>query len=187
MRELVLGAGLEDRQQVGGSRDLSAWAPKAPAATASPPEIGPRRQEESVPWSGVWPRAGASGRPELALPGRAAAPDARMDYASKRCVPCEGGVPALTPAQVDAALPSLRGWEAKEDHTRLRKQLRFADFKAAMRFVNAMADLAEAEGHHPDFAVHYDTVDVTLWTHAVGGLSENDLILAAKLDRLVAA
>lgn len=107
-----------------------------------------------------------------------------MDYASKRCAPCEGGVPALTPEQVEAALRSLRGWEAKERHTRLRKQLRFADFREAMRFVNAMADLAEAEGHHPDFAVHYDTVEVTLWTHAVGGLSENDLILAAKLDRL---
>jgi 4a-hydroxytetrahydrobiopterin dehydratase len=107
-----------------------------------------------------------------------------MDYASKRCVPCEGGVPALAPEQVDSALRSLRGWEARERHTRLYKQLKFADFREAMRFVNAMADLAEAEGHHPDFSVHYNTVDVTLWTHAVGGLSENDLILAAKLDRL---
>jgi len=107
-----------------------------------------------------------------------------MDYASKRCVPCEGGVPALEPKEVGAALSSLEGWEAREGHTRLFKRLRFRDFREAMRFVNGMAELAEAEGHHPDFAVHYDTVEVTLWTHAVGGLSENDLILAAKLDRL---
>ncbi len=107
-----------------------------------------------------------------------------MDYASKRCVPCEGGVPALAPAAVEEALRSLRGWEAQEGHTRLHKRLKFRDFREAMRFVNAMADLAEAEGHHPDFTVHYDTLDVTLWTHAVGGLSENDLILAAKLDWL---
>jgi 4a-hydroxytetrahydrobiopterin dehydratase len=107
-----------------------------------------------------------------------------MDYASKRCVPCEGGTPALGAREVDEALGSLRGWEAQQGHARLHKRLRFRDFREAMRFVNAMADLAEAEGHHPDFTVHYDTVDVTLWTHAVGGLSENDLVLAAKLDRL---
>jgi 4a-hydroxytetrahydrobiopterin dehydratase len=109
-----------------------------------------------------------------------------MDYASKRCVPCEGGVPAFTPSQAEEASRSLRGWDLREGSTRLHKHHRFADFKQAMRFVNAMADLAEAEGHHPDFTVHYDTVDVTLWTHAVGGLSENDFILAAKLDQLEA-
>ena len=107
-----------------------------------------------------------------------------MDYASKRCVPCEGGVPAMAPAQVDEAVRSLDGWDVRDGHRRLHKHHRFQDFREAMRFVDAMADLAEAEGHHPDFAVHYDTVDVTLWTHAVGGLSENDFILAAKLDRL---
>ena len=109
-----------------------------------------------------------------------------MDYASKRCVPCEGGVPAFTSTLAAEATRSLRGWDLREDAKRLHKQLRFRDFKQAMRFVNAMADLAEAEGHHPDFTVHYATVDVTLWTHAVGGLSENDFILAAKLDRLQA-
>ncbi len=107
-----------------------------------------------------------------------------MDFASKRCVPCEGGVPAMTPGEVEEALRALDGWDVRERHTRLHKHHRFEDFKEAMRFVNAMADLAEAEGHHPDFTVHYDTVDVTLFTHAVGGLSENDFILAAKLDRL---
>ena len=108
----------------------------------------------------------------------------RMDYASKKCVPCEGGTPAFTPEKAEEALRSLHGWDLQDGHTEIHRQLRFKDFKAAMRFVNAMADLAEAEGHHPDFAVHYSTVDVTIWTHAVGGLSENDFILAAKLDRI---
>ncbi len=109
-----------------------------------------------------------------------------MDYASKRCVPCEGGVPAFTPAQVEEAVRSLHGWDVRDGHKVIHKHHRFKDFKEAMRFVNAMADLAEAEGHHPDFSVHYNAVDVTLWTHAVGGLSENDFILAAKLDQLEA-
>ncbi len=107
-----------------------------------------------------------------------------MDYASKKCVPCEGGVPAFTAAQAEEALRSVKGWDARDGHQKIHKQLRFKDFKEAMKFVNAMADLAEAEGHHPDFTVHWNTVDVTLWTHAVGGLSENDLIMAAKIDRL---
>ena len=102
-----------------------------------------------------------------------------MDYAQRKCVPCEGGVPKLEPAVVDDALRTLDGWDAQEARTRIHKH-----FVEAMRFVNALAALAEAEGHHPDFAVHWNAVDVTLWTHAVGGLSENDLIVAAKLDRL---
>ncbi len=107
-----------------------------------------------------------------------------MDYASKKCVPCERGAPAFTPAQVEEAVRSLSGWDVQGGHTKIHKHHRFKDFKEAMRFVNAIADLAEAEGHHPDFAVSWNKVDVTLWTHAVGGLSENDFILAAKIDQL---
>ena len=82
------------------------------------------------------------------------------------------------------ALRSLDGWDPRDGSTRIHKHYRFKDFRQAMRFVNALAGLAEDEGHHPDFTVHYNTVDVTLWTHAVGGLSENDFIVAAKLDEL---
>jgi 4a-hydroxytetrahydrobiopterin dehydratase len=106
-----------------------------------------------------------------------------MDLAQQHCRPCERGTPRLDAAAVADGLRQLAGWEAREGATRLAKRFRFRDFAAAMRFVNAMAEVAEAEGHHPDFTVHYDTVDVTLWTHTVGGLSENDLILAARLDR----
>jgi 4a-hydroxytetrahydrobiopterin dehydratase len=101
---------------------------------------------------------------------------------AKRCVPCEGGVPRLDAAQVAGLVVAVPGWEARDD--RLHRRFVFRDFLAAMRFVNRMADVAEAEGHHPDFAVHYRQVDVTIWTHAIGGLSENDFVLAAKITPL---
>jgi 4a-hydroxytetrahydrobiopterin dehydratase len=91
----------------------------------------------------------------------------------------------MEPAAVDEGVRSLDGWEAREGRTQLHKHWRFKDFAQAMRFVNAMAAVAESEGHHPDFTVHsWNCVDVTLWTHAIGGLSENDFIVAAKLDGL---
>ncbi len=105
-----------------------------------------------------------------------------MDLRAKRCVPCEGGVPALEAAQVAALLREIPGWEARDG--RLQRIFTFRDFVTAMRFVNRMADVAEAEGHHPDFTVHYRRVDVAVWTHAIDGLSENDFILAAKIGPL---
>ena len=105
-----------------------------------------------------------------------------MDLTRKKCVPCEGGVPRVEGAALDALLASVSGWQLAGD--RIRKHLRFSDFRAAMAFLSAVADLAESEGHHPDFCVHYSTVDVEIWTHAAGGLTENDFILAAKIDRI---
>ncbi len=105
-----------------------------------------------------------------------------MDWTTKKCVPCEGGVPRLEEEPVEDFLRGSDGWSYREN--RISKHFRFPDFASAMRFVDGMADLAEREGHHPDFCVHYSAVDVSLWTHAIGGLSENDLILAAKLDAL---
>lgn len=90
----------------------------------------------------------------------------------------------MSPDAARQALRALDGWDAQDGWTRIHKHYRFRDFKEAMRFVDAMACLAEGEGHHPDFRVHYDTVDVELWTHAIGGLFDNDFILAAKLDAL---
>jgi 4a-hydroxytetrahydrobiopterin dehydratase len=88
-------------------------------------------------------------------------------------------------ATLDALLASVSGWHLADD--RIRKHFRFATFRAAIAFVDAMADVAEAEGHHPDFCVHYAAVNVEIWTHAVGGLTENDFILAAKIDRIPGA
>jgi 4a-hydroxytetrahydrobiopterin dehydratase len=105
------------------------------------------------------------------------------DLKSQHCVPCEGGIPKLEPAEVQARLAEIPGWTAREE--RLGRTFQFKDFREAMGFLNRMADVAEGEGHHPDFCVHYNRVDVTVWTHAIGGLSENDFILAAKIDALV--
>lgn len=99
---------------------------------------------------------------------------------SRHCVPCEGGVPRLSAAESTTLLAQLSGFRVEEE--RLRKEYRFGSFVEAMRFVNRLAEVCEAEGHHADFAVHYAKVDVTLWTHAIAGLSENDFILAAKLE-----
>jgi 4a-hydroxytetrahydrobiopterin dehydratase len=90
----------------------------------------------------------------------------------------------MEPDQVRQALRALPGWDAEAGATRLHRHFRFADFAGAMRFVNAMAGVAEAEGHHPDFSVHWSAVDVTVWTHAAGGLTENDFVLAAKVGAL---
>lgn len=111
-----------------------------------------------------------------------------MSLKEKRCVPCEGGTPPLDELTTRKLLGEVKGWSvaSEEGQPRLRKRYQFVDFLAAMAFVDKMAALAEEEGHHPDFCVHYSRVDVTLWTHAVGGLSENDFILAAKLDGIVA-
>ena len=104
------------------------------------------------------------------------------DLTTKRCVPCKGAVPPLDAAAVAALLSQVPAWTTRD--AKLHRTFQFPDFVAAMRFVNAMAGVAEAEEHHPDFLVHYNRVDVTIWTHAVGGLTENDFILAAKIDAL---
>jgi 4a-hydroxytetrahydrobiopterin dehydratase len=103
----------------------------------------------------------------------------------KKCVPCEGGVPALTGAEVDALLANLPGWAKVEGGQRIRREWRAKHFMAGMDFFNKVAEIAEAEGHHPDLhLVGYRDVAIEIWTHAIGGLSENDFILAAKIDDL---
>ena len=111
-----------------------------------------------------------------------------MGLREKRCVPCEGGTPPLDDGAIGKFLSQLSGWStiAEAGQPRLRKRFEFVDFLAAMAFVDKMAAVAEEEQHHPDFCVHYSRIDVTLWTHAVGGLSENDFILAAKIDAILA-
>jgi 4a-hydroxytetrahydrobiopterin dehydratase len=107
----------------------------------------------------------------------------------KHCVPCEGGTPPLDDATTGLLLGEVVNWR-REDASggpHIARHLGFPDFVAAMAFLDKLAILAEAEGHHPDFCVHYNQVDVTLWTHSVGGLSENDFILASKIDALVDA
>ena len=111
-----------------------------------------------------------------------------MQLSQKRCVPCEEGTPPLDDAATRLLMGEVKGWSVSappSQSPRITKAYEFRDFVGAMAFVDKMAAVAESEGHHPDFCVHYSRVDVTLWTHAVKGLSENDFILASKIDALV--
>jgi 4a-hydroxytetrahydrobiopterin dehydratase len=104
---------------------------------------------------------------------------------AKKCAPCEGGVPPSTPEEAREQLQKLPGWRLTEDGQRIRKEWLAKNFMAAIDFFNRVAELAESEGHHPDLHLEsYRKVAIELWTHAIGGLSENDFILAAKIDRL---
>ncbi len=102
---------------------------------------------------------------------------------TKKCVPCEGGVPPVSREEALRLLEDLPGWKLSNDGIRIRREWVVTNFMAAIDFFNRVAQLAEDEGHHPDLhLVGYRHVAIELWTHAIGGLSENDFITAAKID-----
>ena len=107
------------------------------------------------------------------------------ELAARSCVPCRGGTAPLSEEAARRLLPAVPLWTLGEGATRLSRRFEFRDFLQAMEFVNRVAQGAETEGHHPDIAIHWNKVDLVLWTHAIGGLHENDFILAAKIDRLL--
>ena len=106
-----------------------------------------------------------------------------QDLAQKRCLPCEGGVEACSFEQSAGFLKQLQGWELSEDGKRIRKDWKLKNFMEGIRFFEKVAKIAEEEMHHPDLHLEgYRHVWMEIWTHAIGGLSENDFILAAKID-----
>lgn len=110
---------------------------------------------------------------------------AAQQLATKKCAPCEGGVPACSAAEIAKHLTALPGWRQTPDGKRIAKNWRARDFLAAIDFFNRVAQLAEAENHHPDLHLAgYRNVTIEIGTHAIDGLSENDFILAAKIDQL---
>jgi 4a-hydroxytetrahydrobiopterin dehydratase len=106
-----------------------------------------------------------------------------MELAKRKIVQLKEGHPKLAEGQVKELVGQVSGWSAGGD--RLKKTFTFKDFVTAMEFLNRVAEVAESEQHHPDFSVHYNQVSFEIWTHTVRGLSENDFILAAKIDALV--
>lgn len=107
-----------------------------------------------------------------------------MDLTKKKCVPCEAGTPPMPKAEAEKFIKQVHAnWKIAEGK-KLRRDFRFDDFVAAMKFVNRVAGVAETEGHHPDVHLSYNKLTLELWTHAAGGLTENDFILAAKIDAL---
>ncbi len=106
------------------------------------------------------------------------------DLSSKRCVPCEGGVPPLSKETIAELLKKLTDWHVNTEGTQLTRRFVFKGFYKTMAFVNAVAWIANQENHHPDMEIGYNYCVVHYTTHAINGLSENDFICAAKVDEL---
>src|SRR3989344_5525793 len=107
-----------------------------------------------------------------------------MDLTQKKCRPRKSGTPPIQGPEIDKYLSQLQpGWLAKNG-VKIEKEFKFKNFRQAIDFVIRVAGLAESEGHHPDMLILYNIVEVYLWTRSVGGLSENDFILAAKIEKL---
>jgi 4a-hydroxytetrahydrobiopterin dehydratase len=102
------------------------------------------------------------------------------------CVPCRGGVPTLTDKEILELRPEVPAWELIEIDgvKQIQRAFTFRNFRQALAFTNRIGELAEEEGHHPAILTEWGRVTVTLWTHAIGGLHQNDFILAAKIDEL---
>ena len=107
------------------------------------------------------------------------------NLAARHCVPCEGGTKPMSRSEAEAYLASAAGWKLIEgEPLKIARSVKHKDFAEAMRFVNKLAAVAEAEGHHPDICVSWNRVKLELFTHSIGGLSENDFIMAAKINEL---
>jgi 4a-hydroxytetrahydrobiopterin dehydratase len=109
--------------------------------------------------------------------------------ADRHCEVCTPGTPTLPPADVDRLLQQVPGWTVVEasGHLQLTRTLKFKGFIPGVRLVERIAAVAEGEGHHPDLHLTYGALKVDLWTHAAGGLTTNDFVLAAKIDKIPAA
>ncbi|MEM7164511.1 MAG: 4a-hydroxytetrahydrobiopterin dehydratase [Planctomycetota bacterium] len=106
-----------------------------------------------------------------------------MTLADHNCEPCRGGIPALSPAEVAPLVAELDGWTAVAVH-HIEKEYKFRDFAAALAFVNEVGAIAEAEDHHPDIWFTWGRAKIEIRTHKIDGLTRNDFILAAKIDRV---
>ena len=107
------------------------------------------------------------------------------DLIKLKCIPCEGGIDPLTRTDFSIYLDQVSDWAVIDNDTKIQREFTFKDFKEALDFVNAAGDIAEEEGHHPNICIHsWNKVKMTIYTHAINGLSENDFILAAKIDAI---
>ena len=109
-----------------------------------------------------------------------------MALTSKTCVPCQGGIPALTAQEAATLLKQTPGWELNSESTQIKRNFKFENFVQALEFVNKVGESAEAEGHHPDIAFGWGYANVVFYTHKIKGLHENDFIMAAKVSEIAA-
>jgi 4a-hydroxytetrahydrobiopterin dehydratase len=101
-----------------------------------------------------------------------------------RCVGCEGGIPALNKDEVAKLMPQIPDWKVSDDGKSIKRSFSFKDFYHTMAFVNAIAFIANQENHHPDLEIGYNYCHIKFLTHAVNGLTQNDFICAAKIDKI---
>jgi 4a-hydroxytetrahydrobiopterin dehydratase len=109
------------------------------------------------------------------------------ELAGKTCTPCRGGVPPMDRAEAERYLQEAPGWALRDDGTRIERTLKLKNFGDALALVNRIGALADDEGHHPDITFGWGYVTVSLHTHKIKGLHENDFIMAAKINRLAEA
>ncbi|MFH2050288.1 MAG: 4a-hydroxytetrahydrobiopterin dehydratase [bacterium] len=108
------------------------------------------------------------------------------NLSTKKCVPCEGGVDPLTRKDFEIYLEQVNEWSIVENDTKMEREYEFKNFKEALDFANRAGAIAEEEGHHPNIYIHdWNKVKMILYTHAIGGLSINDFVMAVKIDQLL--
>ncbi|HEV3244870.1 MAG TPA: 4a-hydroxytetrahydrobiopterin dehydratase [Candidatus Paceibacterota bacterium] len=106
------------------------------------------------------------------------------ELAQKKCVACEGNVAPFNRTEAEILMKQLKNWTLSGDDRWISKEFKFKDFKEALAFVDKVGAIAEEEGHHPDIQLSWGKAVIELTTHAIKGLSENDMIVAAKIDRI---
>ena len=106
-----------------------------------------------------------------------------MSLSTKTCTPCQGGVEPLERSEAERLRAETPDWQLSDDARRIRREFKFRNFAQAQAFVNKVGELAEEQGHHPEISFGWGHAEVEIWTHKIGGLHENDFILAAKIDQ----
>ncbi len=110
------------------------------------------------------------------------------DLSKKKCIPCEGNIPAFDYSEIHKYLKKVDGWDVEKNEKEnffLTKNFKFENFKSSQNFVNKVGDIAETEGHHPDIFFGWGYAKVKIFTHAINGLAESDFILASKIDKII--
>lgn len=107
-----------------------------------------------------------------------------MGLTEKTCVPCQGGIPPLSPDEAEGMLENVPGWTLIDDATKLERTYKFSDFVEAQAFANQVGEISEQESHHPVISYSWGWCTVVFYTHKIGGLHENDFIMAAKVNDL---
>jgi 4a-hydroxytetrahydrobiopterin dehydratase len=108
------------------------------------------------------------------------------ELADEKCVPCKGEVPPMKGLELNRMMKQVPQWQAVNEHHIVRI-FTFPDFRQALNFVNKVGEIAEEQGHHPDILLAWGKAEITLWTHKIDGLTQSDLIMAAKIDRIAQA